>query len=216
MFNDIGNQFSEIEKKNILIMQRVFQEIWNEKRFEIIDEIISPEFISHYEHEMTTGLNNFKERIVYFLCEAIPDLEVVVDGYLANRDCVVSRWRAQGTHKGELFGVHPTGKEIKFSGISWTMFSNGKLVENWNSWSMSYLIRELLSEVKHLRGILPICSFCKKIRDDKGYWEKVEVYIHKYSEADFSHSICPECVKKHYPDIHLDSEKNGNEEEPNE
>lgn len=55
-------------------------------------------------------------------------------------------------------------------------------------------------ELRALRGILPICSFCKKIRDDKGYWEQVEVYIKKYSEADISHSICPECIKQHYPE----------------
>ncbi|MFC1824449.1 PAS domain-containing protein [Thermodesulfobacteriota bacterium] len=61
-------------------------------------------------------------------------------------------------------------------------------------------LQKALAEVKTLRGILPICSFCKKIRDDKGYWEQVDVYIHKYSEADISHSICPECMKKNYPD----------------
>jgi len=60
-------------------------------------------------------------------------------------------------------------------------------------------IKKALSEIKMLRGILPLCSFCKKIRDDKGYWEQVDVYISKYSEADISHSICPECMKKHYP-----------------
>ncbi len=58
-------------------------------------------------------------------------------------------------------------------------------------------------ELKILRGILPLCSFCKKIRDDEGYWEQVDVYIHKHSEADISHGICPECVKKHYPDLRV-------------
>ena len=54
-------------------------------------------------------------------------------------------------------------------------------------------------EIKTLRGILPICSFCKKIRNDKGYWEQVDIYIRNYSEADISHGICPECAKIHYP-----------------
>ncbi len=62
-------------------------------------------------------------------------------------------------------------------------------------------LEKALSEIKTLRGILPLCSFCKKVRNDKGYWEQVDVYIHKYSEADISHSICPECLEKHYPDI---------------
>jgi PAS domain S-box-containing protein len=62
-------------------------------------------------------------------------------------------------------------------------------------------LQEAIKEIKTLRGILPLCSFCKKIRDDKGYWEQVDVYIHKYSQADISHSICPECAKEHYPDL---------------
>lgn len=57
-----------------------------------------------------------------------------------------------------------------------------------------------LAEVKTLRGILPICSFCKKIRDDEGNWNQVEAYVQKRSEANFSHGICPECVEKHYPE----------------
>ena len=64
-------------------------------------------------------------------------------------------------------------------------------------------LQKALKEIKTLRGILPTCSFCKKIRDDKGYWEQVDVYIHKYSEAEISHSVCPECAKEHYPDLNL-------------
>ena len=55
-------------------------------------------------------------------------------------------------------------------------------------------------EIKTLKGILPLCSFCKKIRDGKGHWEQVDVYIHHHSEADISHTVCPECMKKHYPE----------------
>ena len=71
------------------------------------------------------------------------------------------------------------------------------------------LVRELqktLAEVKTLKGIFPICASCKKIRDDKGYWNQVEVYIRDHSEAEFSHGICPECMKKLYPDF-ADEEK---------
>ncbi|BBO77525.1 hypothetical protein DSCW_49420 [Desulfosarcina widdelii] len=65
-------------------------------------------------------------------------------------------------------------------------------------------LKNALDEIKTLRGILPICSFCKKIRNDKGYWEQVEVYISKNSSADISHSICPECLKKEYPEFSQD------------
>jgi len=63
-------------------------------------------------------------------------------------------------------------------------------------------LKEALAKVKTLSGFLPICSCCKKIRDDKGYWNKIETYIHDHSEAEFSHSICPECAKKLYPDYY--------------
>jgi hypothetical protein len=72
------------------------------------------------------------------------------------------------------------------------------------------LIRELrkaLSEVKTLRGFLPICASCKKIRDDKGYWNQIESYIRDRSEAEFSHSICPDCAVKLYPELHLFDEQ---------
>ena len=58
-------------------------------------------------------------------------------------------------------------------------------------------------EIKTLRGIVPICASCKKIRDDDGYWQQVEVYVREHSEAEFSHGICPDCLKKHYPDLRI-------------
>lgn len=62
-------------------------------------------------------------------------------------------------------------------------------------------LQKALSKIKVLSGFLPICASCKKIRDDKGYWSQIEVYIRDHSEAEFSHSICPTCVKKLYPDF---------------
>lgn len=60
-------------------------------------------------------------------------------------------------------------------------------------------LQDALDNIKRLSGLLPICSSCKKIRDDKGYWNQIEKYIAEHSEAEFSHGICPECVKKLYP-----------------
>jgi hypothetical protein len=62
-------------------------------------------------------------------------------------------------------------------------------------------LRQALAEVKTLQGILPLCSHCKKIRDDRGYWNQLESYIQSHSEADFSHGICEECARIHYPDF---------------
>jgi PAS domain S-box-containing protein len=62
-------------------------------------------------------------------------------------------------------------------------------------------LNETLSKVKTLSGLLPICANCKKIRDDKGYWQKLETFVHEHSNAEFSHSICPDCMEKLYPDF---------------
>jgi len=65
------------------------------------------------------------------------------------------------------------------------------------------MLRQALAEIKTLQGIIPICASCKKIRDEKGYWDQVESYVSKHTEALFSHGICPECAKKLYPGIQI-------------
>lgn len=62
-------------------------------------------------------------------------------------------------------------------------------------------LQEALENVKTLTGMLPICSYCKDVRKDDGYWERVEQYVERYSKAKFSHGICPSCVRKHFPDM---------------
>jgi len=62
-------------------------------------------------------------------------------------------------------------------------------------------LNETLSKVRTLSGLLPICASCKKIRDDQGYWQKLETFVHEHSNAEFSHSICPDCMENLYPDF---------------
>jgi DNA-binding response OmpR family regulator len=62
-------------------------------------------------------------------------------------------------------------------------------------------LQEALANIKTLRGLVPICAACKKIRDDSGYWNQLESYLHTHTEAEFSHGICPECVRRLYPDL---------------
>jgi len=64
-------------------------------------------------------------------------------------------------------------------------------------------LRKALAEIKILSGLLPICSSCKKIRDDQGYWTQLESYISEHSEAVFTHGCCPDCMKKLYPELYM-------------
>jgi hypothetical protein len=66
--------------------------------------------------------------------------------------------------------------------------------------TVSYL-EQALASVKTLNGLLPICSSCKKVRDDTGYWSQIETYVSSHSDAEFSHGLCPECARKLYPNL---------------
>ncbi len=68
-------------------------------------------------------------------------------------------------------------------------------------------LQEALSKVKLLSGLIPICASCKKIRDDRGYWNQIEYYIREHSEAEFSHGICPECANRLYPELNLEGKE---------
>jgi PAS domain S-box-containing protein len=105
------------------------------------------------------------------------------------------------TREGKIIGASSTARDI----------TERKLLEKERQ-KVFVELQKALSEVKKLSGFLPICSSCKKIRDDKGYWKEVERYIGEHSEAEFSHSICPECMRKLYPEyadeVLRDLEKN--------
>ncbi len=109
-----------------------------------------------------------------------------------------------GTEKAFIVTARPffdANKEIIGIVESFQDISKRKRAED----AKEDLIEELqkaLEEVNLLSGFLPICASCKKIRDDKGYWNQIEEYIRDHSEAEFSHSICPECAKKLYPELY--------------
>jgi hypothetical protein len=62
-------------------------------------------------------------------------------------------------------------------------------------------LKKAMDEIKILKGLIPICAKCKKVRDDAGYWQHIEVYVRERSEAEFSHGICPSCAKELYPGL---------------
>lgn len=94
--------------------------------------------------------------------------------------------------KGNVVGAIETVRDI----------TDAKLLEQERERLISDL-QDALARVQTLTGLLPICASCKKIRDDKGYWNQIESYISRHSEAEFSHSICPECVRKLYPELKI-------------
>ncbi|NTV15692.1 MAG: PAS domain S-box protein [Desulfobulbaceae bacterium] len=136
--------------------------------------------------------------------------------YFSAEDCPVQNVIRTGerfTSKAEVY-ARKDGIVFPVAIITAPIIEEGKTVasitsfqdiseQKRNEQEREQLITELqtaLSELKTLRGILPICSFCKKIRDTKGAWTQMESYISRHSEAQFSHGICAECMAKHYPE----------------
>jgi len=110
--------------------------------------------------------------------------------------------------KGKVFSWTDDGKPLMMFGTHQDI-TKRKQAEAEHQKTIQEL-RKALSEIKTLRGIVPICSNCKKIRDDKGYWAQVDSYVTKHTEAQFSHSICPGCMKKLYPEFCKDEDTDTN------
>jgi PAS domain S-box-containing protein len=130
------------------------------------------------------------------------DLEGCLDIFLsafARRDIFEMEYRLR-RHDGEYRWIFDRGVPFEdekgnFGGYTGSCIDVTDGVE-----SRNLVLRGRDSEIKRLRGMLPICSSCKKIKDDAGYWNQIEVYIREHSEAEFTHGICPECLKKLYPE----------------
>jgi PAS domain S-box-containing protein len=113
------------------------------------------------------------------------------------------RLRKDGVEVDVYLAISPIkgvdGRLVGASAISYDITERKKMEEERTK--MIQQLNETLSKVRTLSGLLPICANCKKIRDDKGYWQKLETFVHEHSDAEFSHSICPDCMEKLYPDF---------------
>lgn len=107
-------------------------------------------------------------------------------GKVVSRDAEGRALRAAGTH------VDITARREAEEALRESVAANERLVAE---------LREAAQKIKTLTGFIPICMFCKKIRDDQGYWERIEAYISAHSDAKFSHGLCPECRQEHYGDL---------------
>ena len=122
----------------------------------------------------------------------------------ANAQLVLFHWEGRLSVRGEIHWVHLESipRRIENGVVLWTGILYDITERNKAEREREKLIAELqqaLVEIKTLRGIVPICASCKKIRDDKGYWEQVESFVSKHTDAQFSHGICPDCTKKYFP-----------------
>ena len=130
-------------EENKAKQRRIWEEVLNQGDLSVADEIIPPNYVYHGPMGMEfKGPEGFKQIITMYRT-AFPDIHITVDDMVAEGDKVVSRITARGTHKGELMGIAPTGKQIIITGIYISRYVGGKEVEVWASSDMLGMMQQL-------------------------------------------------------------------------
>ncbi len=132
-----------MSQDNIAIAHRWFEEVWNQRRPETIDELLAEESVCHADDGPIRGPQEFKERQHVPFLGAFPDIRIKVEAVLAHGDQVVVRWLATGTHDGEGLGIPPTNRPVTLRGITWLRIKDGKLMEGWQHSNIPEVIRGL-------------------------------------------------------------------------
>lgn len=120
-----------------LLASRWFEEVWNQRRRDVIRELFAPEAIAHLEGRDVKGPEEF-ERVRDEMIEAMPDLRIIVEEIVVEGDNAVVRWVCQATHRGSDL-VADGGRVVQFGGLTWMKFRNGQIVEGWDRWNQAGL-----------------------------------------------------------------------------
>ncbi len=127
--------------------RRLLEESFNDGRFELVDQLVAPDAANHDPGQppRLRGLRGpqLQRRIVEMYRTAFPDVRLVVDDVIESGDKVALRWHAEGTHRGEIEGLAPTGVRASVTGISIDQWRDGKVVEVWTEWDNLGLGRQL-------------------------------------------------------------------------
>jgi steroid delta-isomerase-like uncharacterized protein len=142
--------------ENKVVSWRLQEEVFGQGKLELVDELLAPDYVSHApgDPELMRRPEDIKE-IVRAYHSAFPDLTYTVEKQVAEGDMVVTRWTARGTHRGEIMGVAPSGKQIEVSGMSMDRISGGKIAENWVNWEALEMMQQIgaIPESEETQGI---------------------------------------------------------------
>jgi steroid delta-isomerase-like uncharacterized protein len=129
---------------NKFIIRRSFEELWNKGNLSLADDLFTPNYAHHDPStpDFGRGPESEKKRATLYRT-AFPDLQLTIEDIIAEGQTVMARWSCRGTHKGDLSGIAPTGKQVTISGVSIARFTNGKMVEGWVNWDALGLMRQL-------------------------------------------------------------------------
>lgn len=130
-------------ERNKATLRRVIDEVWNQGDLAVLDEVISPDYVSHLLHlPDIQGVDGAKKYFTEVLA-AFPDFHLDLADIVAEGDEVTYRWTGSGTHKGEFMGIPPTGKRVSAQGATTSRFGDGKLVETWDLWDVLGFMQQI-------------------------------------------------------------------------
>jgi steroid delta-isomerase-like uncharacterized protein len=130
-------------ESNKQLSRRVNDEVWNEGKINLIDELVSADFVNHSAPPgLPADREGFKQFVGMYRA-AFPDVQITIEDILAEGDRVMTRWSATGTHKGKLLGIPPTNKKVTVTGMSENRISGGKIVEQWNEFDDLGMLQQI-------------------------------------------------------------------------
>jgi steroid delta-isomerase-like uncharacterized protein len=126
------------------VSRRIFEEVWNNKNIDAIDELMAADYVHHdpQSPKFSGGKEGYKQLVEYYL-KAFPDSHFTIDQEIQQGDTAVTRWTVRGTHKGDLQTFPASGKTFSVSGITVARLQDGKFVESWNNWDALGLLQQL-------------------------------------------------------------------------
>jgi steroid delta-isomerase-like uncharacterized protein len=133
-----------MSEQNKAMARRMFEDVFAGGQLNLAEELVTPDYVGHdvAAPEPIRGPQGLKEQAKGYR-DAFPDLNLKIEDQFAEGERVVTRWTATGTHKGDLFGIAPTGKQTTVEGISIDRFSGGKIAESWDNWDSLGLMQQL-------------------------------------------------------------------------
>jgi len=137
-------------------VRRLFEEVWNKGYVPVADELFAPAYTHHDSStpDVGRGPESEKKRVSLYR-NAFPDLRLTIEDLIAEGETVMARWSCRGTHRGDLNGIAPTGKQFTISGVSIARFASGKMVEGWVNWDALGLMQQL--------GVVPELAKAKAV-----------------------------------------------------
>lgn len=127
----------------VALLRRWFEGVWNDRRDDVIDEILTADSVCYSDHGPLLGPQDFREKMFQPFVAAFPDLRVTVEDILVDQDQAVVRWTATGTHTGEAMGLPASGKPLQFRGMTWVRTDGTHFQEGWQTSDIPQVLQQL-------------------------------------------------------------------------